>query len=425
MNIARNLLNDLALRITEVGRGLISAPQEKSIAELCESLLSGRGEATGLATASAIFERYAQLSKAKKLAFFLMLKDQFSVDKPKLDAALAKWDGATGAGLRQLHAASEPRSQEMIRRLNRAPGGTRKLVSMRQDLLQFVAEDASLKGLDSDFQHLFSSWFNRGFLDLQRIDWSTPAAILEKIIRYEAVHEIAGWDDLRRRVAAPDRRLYAFFHPALADDPLIFVEVALNESIPGNIGTILAADRPSLDPKKAQTAVFYSISNCQEGLRGISFGNFLIKQVVEDLRREFSALNAFVTLSPVPGLRKWALQQKTAGSLPERLAKIVEAAETSETRSGLAELCAHYMLVARASNGAATDPVARFHLGNGARLEKIHENADASARGQKASWGVMVNYLYDLQTIERNHEAYTNANDVIASVAVQKLLKSS
>jgi malonyl-CoA decarboxylase len=421
MSIARTILNDLALRISEAGRGLISAPQESTLTELCEGLLYGQGEATGLATACAIFDRYAQLPDDKKRTFFLAMKEQFGVDNARFAKALEVWQGGEGAGLRHLHAASEPRSQELIRRLNRAPGGTRRLVAMRQELLRFMADDPSLQVLDDDFRHLFSSWFNRGFLELQRIDWSTPAAILEKIIKYEAVHEITGWDDLRRRVAAPDRRLYAFFHPALTDDPLIFVEVALNEGIPGNIGAILAADRAMLDPKKAQTAVFYSISNCQEGLRGISFGNFLIKQVVEELRREFAGLNSFVTLSPVPGLRRWALQQQADGTLPDRFAK---ALDTTEPPEGLAELTAHYMLVSRAANGAASDPVARFHLGNGARLERIHLNADASPRGQKASWGVMVNYLYDLQMIERNHESYTNANHIAASAAVHKLLKS-
>jgi malonyl-CoA decarboxylase len=427
MNIARTILNDLALRISEVGRGLISTPQESALTTLCEGLLSGQGEATGLATACVIFDRYAQLSNDKKQAFFLALKDQFGVDKARFAKALETWQAGDGRGMRHLHTASEPRSQELIRRLNRAPGGTRRLVAMRQDLLTFMADDPSLQVLDDDFRHLFGSWFNRGFLELRRIDWSTPAAILETIIKYEAVHEITGWDDLRRRVAAPDRRLYAFFHPALADDPLIFVEVALSKGIPGNIGAILAADRAMLNPAKAQTAVFYSISNCQEGLRGVSFGNFLIKQVVEELRREFAGLTNFVTLSPVPGLRRWATAQQAAGTLPDRFAKALQATETTPDTppDGLAELTAHYLLVARAKNGAATDPVARFHLGNGARLEIIHLNADVSPRGQAASWGVMVNYLYDLATIERNHEAYTTTGEIIAAPAVHKLLKSS
>ncbi len=412
-----SLLSDLVGRVADAGRGLMQTPPARDIADLCEAVLSGKGEATGLAQARAIFERYDAMDTDRRRAFFGTLRDRFGVDPVRVETAWAERDGAD---LRALHAASEPRSQELIRRLNRAPGGTRRLVAMRHDLLAFAAEDATLKPLDEDFRHLFASWFNRGFLELRSIDWSTPAAILEKIIRYEAVHEISGWDDLRRRVGAPDRRLYAFFHPALADDPLIFVEVALTTGIPGDIGGILAESREMLDPSRAETAVFYSISNCQEGLRGISFGNFLIKQVVEELRREFAGLDTFVTLSPVPGLRKWA--KANADALPPRLSKVALA--DLPGAAGLAELTAHYMLVARGPRGGSTDPVARFHLGNGARLERIHPGADASPRGQAASWGVMVSYLYDLATIERNHEAYSTQGEIIAASQVRRLLKS-
>ncbi len=412
-----SLLSDLVGRVADAGRGLMSGPPARDIADLCEAVLSGKGEATGLAKARAIFEHYDAMDPEKRRAFFGVLRDRFGVDADRVEAA---WAARDGSDLRALHTASEPRTQELIRRLNRAPGGTRRLVAMRHDLIGFAGVDASLKPLDDDFRHLFSSWFNRGFLELRSIDWSTPAAILEKIIRYEAVHEISGWDDLRRRVGAPDRRLYAFFHPALADDPLIFVEVALTTDIPGGIGAILAEAREMLDPARAQTAVFYSISNCQEGLRGISFGNFLIKQVVEELSREFAGLDAFVTLSPVPGLRAWA--KENAEALPPRLSKV--ALSEAPDAAGLAELTAHYMLVARGPRGGAADPVARFHLGNGARLEKVHPGADESPRGQAASWGVMVNYLYDLATIERNHEAYSTEGEIIAAPAVRRLLKS-
>lgn len=420
MNRATSILNDLIGRVADSGRGLMKSAPQDDIFDICEALLSGKGEATGLAQARVIFDRYAKLSVEKKHLFFSTLRDRFGVDQAKVEAAYT----ADQSSLRRLHAASEPRSQELIRRLNRVPGGTLKLVSMRRDLLAFMEKDAELKPLDDDFRHLFSSWFNRGFLELRSIDWNTSAAVLEKIIQYEAVHEISGWSDLRRRVAAPDRRLYAFFHPALLDDPLIFVEVALTHSIPGNIDAILASEREMLAPDQALTAVFYSISNCQDGLRGISFGNFLIKQVVEELRRDFAKLTTFVTLSPVPGLRRWALAQIAQDALPARLVDIVARAESGETPDGLAELTAHYMLVARAPRGGATDPVARFHLGNGARLEQIHPGADGSERGQKASWGVMVNYLYDLATIERNHEAYSTADEIIAAPPVRRLVKT-
>lgn len=419
---ATSVLNDLVGRVADRGRSMMGTTAPRTVAQLCDTLLTGKGEATGLAIASAIFDRYDAMSPAARHDFFTMLRDRFSVDRARTEAALRQWQDGDDTALRVLHAASEPRSQELIRRLNRAPGGTRRLVAMRNDLLNLMDDDASLGALDADFRHLFSSWFNRGFLELQRIDWHTPANILEKIIKYEAVHEISGWDDLRRRVAALDRRLYAFFHPALGDDPLIFVEVALTADIPGDIGAILAADRDMMPPAKAQTAVFYSISNCQTGLRGISFGNFLIKQVVEELGREWPNLSTFVTLSPVPGLRPWALAQKD--KLPPRLADVVAQAESGARPSGLSDLTAHYMLVARSTRGGATDPVARFHLGNGARLERIHRDADTSANGQQASWGVMVNYLYDLDTIERNHEAYSTADDIIASSTVRRLIKT-
>ena len=422
MSRAGSILNDLVGRVADRGRSLLGTAPQGDVAQMCDTLLTGKGEATGLALARAIFDRYDAMSGDEKHAFFMMLRDRFGVDRARTERALQDWQEKGDTGLRGLHVASEPRSQELIRRLNRAPGGTRRLVAMRNDLLHVLATDPALDGLDADFRHLFTSWFNRGFLELQRINWSTPANVLEKIIQYEAVHEISGWDDLRRRVGAPDRRLYAFFHPALGDDPLIFVEVALTTDIPGNIGGILSAERQMLLPEKAQTAVFYSISNCQTGLRGISFGNFLIKQVVEELGREWPNLTTFVTLSPVPGLRRWALAQRD--SLPQRLADAVKAAEAGERTAALSELAAHYMLIARNPRGGATDPVARFHLGNGARLERIHRDADTSANGEKASWGVMVNYLYDLDTIERNHEAYSTADDIIAAPAVRRLIKS-
>ena len=305
---------------------------------------------------------------------------------------------------------------------------------MRADLLAAARDDPSLSGLDDDFRHLFGSWFNRGFLELRRIDWDTPASILEKIIRYEAVHEINGWADLRRRVAARDRRLYAFFHPAMPGDPLIFVEVALTAEIPGAIAPILAEDRAPLDPREATTATFYSISNCQPGLKGISFGSFLIKQVVEDLQREFDGLRRFVTLSPVPGLRRWALSEEGAALLtPTQRAALpaldpadspMDAAAAAEAVALLPGIAARYLVEARRPGGGAADPVARFHLGNGARLERINAAADLSPRGVANGWGVMVNYLYDLDDIERNHEAYANDGEIICSPAVRRLLKS-
>ncbi|MDX5360883.1 MAG: malonyl-CoA decarboxylase, partial [Alphaproteobacteria bacterium] len=337
-----------------------------------------------------------------------------------------------------LQRASEPRRLELIRRLNLAPGGTAALVSMREDLLTVLRDRPDLRPVDADFQYLFTSWFNRGFLTLRRMDWDTPASILEKIIRYEAVHEIQGWDDLKRRIDMPDRRLYAFFHPALADEPLIFVQVALMDEMADAIAPVLATDRETVDGGHATTAIFYSISNTQVGLRGISFGNFLIKQVVEDLSREFPNLKTFATLSPVPGFRRWldgeiADAGEAVRALPRaadilpRLAGggwVDDPAADKEMKPALQALAAHYFLVARSPTGKVIDPVARFHLGNGARLERINWRADLSEKGRRQSHGLMVNYLYDLKDIERNHEIFANKGEVVAAPAIARHLKT-
>ena len=321
----------------------------------------------------------------------------------------------------------------MIRRLNRAPGGTSELVAMRADLLALVKGNKDLAALDRDVVHLLSSWFNRGFLVLRRIDWSTPANILEQIIRYEAVHEIHDWDDLRRRIDPIDRRCYAFFHPQLTDEPLIFVEVALTEAIPTAIAPLLAAERQLVPVERARTAVFYSISNTQKGLGGISFGSFLIKQVVEELRRELPKLDTFVTLSPVPGFMQWLKEADDVPLSDEERTLLeqlntpdwFENAETaSQLRAVLEPLAAHYFLKARTSKGRLINSVARFHIGNGARLELIDWLGDLSPKGLRESAGVMVNYVYRLDDIEKNHEAYANQGEIAASSAVKKLLKT-
>src|SRR6202046_3015736 len=307
--------------ISERGRTLLGragSPDTKQdpsdLIELCEALLSGRGEASGTAMAREVLDRYHHLDEAGRLSFFATLARDYGPDREKLSQAIETWRAQpSDDDASDLHFASEPRRQELIRRLNRAPGGTGELVAMRADLLKVLKSNKDLGALDRDIVHLLSSWFNRGFLVLRRIDWSSPANILEKIIRYEAVHEIRDWNDLRRRIDPVDRRCYAFFHPALLDEPLIFVEVALTETIPGAIAPLLAEDRQPVAVERARVAVFYSISNTQRGLGGISFGSFLIKQVVEELRRELPKLDDFVTLSPVPGFMSWL---KTASDLP-------------------------------------------------------------------------------------------------------------
>src|SRR3954468_17832579 len=318
--MANAFFSDLLSTISERGRTLLRGngsaqpgPNADGLVELCQALLSGRGEASGTAMAREVLDRYHDLDDAGRLTFFAALVRDFGPDREKLAEAIESWrTQPNDEDASDLHFASEPRRQELIRRLNRAPGGTGELVAMRADLLLMMNGHADLAALDRDVVHLLGSWFNRGFLVLRRIDWSTPANILEQIIRYEAVHEIHDWDDLRRRIDPVDRRCYAFFHPAMPDAPLIFVEIALTETIPGAIAPLLAVDRPAVPADRARTAVFYSISNTQRGLGGISFGNFLIKQVVEELRREMPKLDTFVTLSPVPGFMGWLKQTNDA-----------------------------------------------------------------------------------------------------------------
>ncbi len=438
--MANAFFSDLLSTISERSRTLLRRGEPadgkhdaSELLELCEALLSGRGEATGLSMAREVFDFYRDLDTSGRLAFFEELARHYGPDHERLKQAIDAWcDQPSDADASDLHFASEPRRQELFRRLNRAPGGTGELVQMRADLLDLLKGRGELAALDRDVVHLLSSWFNRGFLVLRRIDWGTPANILEQIIRYEAVHEIRDWDDLRRRIDPADRRCYAFFHPAMPDAPLIFVEVALTETIPGAIAPLLAEERQPVAIERARTAVFYSISNTQRGLGGISFGSFLIKQVVEELRRELPKLDTFVTLSPVPNFMQWVNEgQDVPLSDDER--KLLEnldkpdwfenAELTSQLRAVLEPLAAFYFLKARTAKGRLIDSVARFHLGNGARLERINWLGDLSPKGLRESAGIMVNYLYRLDDIEKNHEAYANDGEVVASSAVKKLLK--
>jgi malonyl-CoA decarboxylase len=427
------MIEDLLFRVTDIGSTMLSNNQQQSLAEKCESLLSNTGEATSLALSREILDHYTTLSDDGKLDFFMTLASGFGVDIEALQHAYDLWKQNPVVHLaRQIHFSSEPRSQELFRQLNRVPGGTATLVSMREDLLRLRGQDSGLKSLDKDLSHLFVSWFNRGFLRIEQINWSTPAKVLEKIIQYEAVHKINGWDDLRRRVAEADRRLYAFFHPALPSEPLIFVEVALTRSTPDTIESILSAQREPLDPKEATTAVFYSISNCQSGLRGISFGNFLIKQVVEELKRELPTLKTFITMSPVPSMRKWL---ETKAKLDEDTQTLLNKLDAQPRpfdedfkvacHDELKALATHYLLDAKSSRGGPFDPVSRFHLGNGAHLEKINLWANSSDQGFNDSYQVMVNYEYDLKFIEKNHETFLTNGTIVTSPSIKKLHKKT
>jgi malonyl-CoA decarboxylase len=404
---------------------------------LCEHLLSGRGEASGVALAREILNRYATLTTGPRVAFFEALAQQFGPDRERMEKAIAAWQAnPNDATAAEVHHAAEPRRQELFRRLNLAPGGTAALVRMREQLLDAMAHRDDFKVVDADFVHLFSSWFNRGFLVLRSIDWATPANILEKLIKHEAVHKIHSWDDLRRRIDPADRCCFAFFHPALNDEPLIFVEVALTHDIPGAIEPILAAKRETLEADKVDTAAFYSISNCQRGLAGVSFRNFLIKQVVEEISKDNAKLKTFVTLSPVPGFASWLRRERMSDFSRALTQEDIDALanldidgwwQVPETREPVEEplmrAAAWYFLHAKNQRGLPIDPVARFHLGNGARLEQMHFLADSSENGMKQSYGLMVNYLYDLDDIEKNHEAFAENRVVVTANPIRKLAR--
>jgi malonyl-CoA decarboxylase len=439
-----SFFSDMLQSIADRSRAFLRERREPArdrsdgIIELSEALLSGRGEASGVALANEILADYADLTIGPRIAFFEELGRTFGHDRTHIDAAIAAWNQSPSAATAaELHHASEPRRLELFRRLNLAPGGTAALVRMREQLLDAMDHREDLAVVDNDFIHLFSSWFNRGFLVLRRIDWSTPASILEKIIRYEAVHEIRDWEDLRRRIDLPDRRCYAFFHPALVDDPLIFVEVALTREISDAIAPILSDKREEVEPQRATTAVFYSITNCQRGLGGVTFGHFLIKQVVEEVRRELSRISNFVTLSPAPNFAAWLKRERAnEASLvvdeDDRAALAAldrpnwwrEDASIATIHESLMRAAAWYYLRARNSRGLPADSVARFHLGNGARLERLNWPADTSERALAQSYGLMVNYLYDLEYIEQNHEAYAQQHAVVAASAVSRLVRS-
>ena len=398
---------------------------------LCHALLSERGEASGAALAREALEAYGLLAGPALRAFFDVLAQEFSPHPDAVEEAASAYreDHSQSNLIRLQHVVESPR-QELFRRLNLAIGGTAALVEMRRRLLRELREQAHWAGIDADLVHLLGSWFNRGFLSLQRIDWRTPALVLEKLMQYEAVHEIQGWQDLRRRLAS-DRRCFAFFHPALPDEPIIFIEVALTKGMSDRVQPLLDPNSPVVDPGGADTAIFYSITNCQEGLRGISFGNFLIKQVAEDLGREFPRLKTFATLSPVPGFRKWLSDRAATHA---ELAELIEmlaaadwfesAAPSARVRTELMRLCAYYLQHVKHRNEPA-DAVARFHLGNGARMERLNWLADTSRTGMARSAGMMVNYVYRLKDIERNHEAYAKEQQVVVSAGLSLLARGS
>ena len=425
----QDFLSGLLARQREL---FFSGDGKPSIEELLEKLMGSLGEVSGMLTARQVFDSYNEFDEEANLAFFENLEQNYNANEAAVRLAFGMYsEAATSSNLNRLARAAEPRRLELLRRLNQTPGATHDLVSMRTDLLNLIRDNPHLKAVDENFVRLFTSWFGRGFLVLQTIDWSTSAAVLERIIRYEAVHEIKDWDDLRSRIDPVNRRCFAYFHPALIDEPLIFVEVALGHAIPDSIASILE-DTPDAGANSAKytTATFYSISNCQPGLTNISFGNFLIKQVVQELQAEFPSIKQFVTLSPIPGFQLW-LDDEEKGE-PEELLSLraevdalgLEAAAVAENSELISKAVFNYLMHAKRGKYPA-DPVARFHLGNGAMIYQINTGADLSDKGLSQSRGTMVNYLYDIGSIERNHERFITEGYVEFDGKLKSLLIKS
>jgi len=411
--------------------------QLKSIDAVCEALYSNKGEALGTALAEEVSSRYIGFNQEEKIQFFHLLAEKYNSDPQEISNCTREFlEKGDNHSFRALTQAVEAPRQQLIRRINMAPSGTRTLVNMRSDLLRALKSEPSLQAVDDDLRHLLSSWFNPGFLTLERIDWSTPALVLEKLIEYEAVHEMTGWDDLRRRLDDVDRRCFGFFHPALPDEPLIFVEVALMGNIASSVQSILAPREIQANEESQSTAIFYSISNCQKGLKGISFGNFLIKQVVMRLKEELPELKQFATLSPIPGFHSWLMKitQNTSSSfLTEEERGTLAFLQNENCRFSidsepklaplLQQLCAHY-LINEKRGMHPLDSVARFHLGNGASIARLNWLGDTSERGLAQSMGMLVNYQYDLGTVEKNHEKLFNSGEIAASKSVIALCSS-
>ncbi len=417
---------------------------------LCHHLLSERGEASQTVLAQEIIKAYRAMNAGERRNFFEMLCRKFGPDETAvLGAAAAYKRTPDAANLAALSAAVEPPRQELLRRINTATQGTETLVALRGHLLELSTEGRDFQPLDADLKHLFRSWFNRGFLRMERITWQTSALTLEKLMAYESVHEINGWPDLRRRLEA-DRRCYAFFHPALIDEPIIFVEVALSKGLTGDLGPLLDIRAPMLPPERADTAIFYSINNCLKGLRGIAFGSFLIKQVVSDLAAEFPNIKTYATLSPLPYLAR-ALQDQANqdGFTRERLSHLLSdyahtwaAADGQHdpieaflgmlkqpvaNREALAkplERIALAYLTQVHQNGRLYDPVATFHLSNGARLQRIHAFGNLRPYGLKASFGLTANYLYVPAELEENHERFVREGEIRVSGDLEREYKA-
>ena len=401
------------------------AEKKKSIStkDFIDNVSSAKGEVSALGYAELLMQHCEHLSENDLLDFFKLIRDNYEISAKDLSVAIESYKTEQSSNnLINLLKLSEPKRREIFRRCNGISRGTIRLVNIRKRLLKLLKNNSELKAVDHDMVYLFKNWFNRGFLILRPINWETPAHILEKIIAYEAVHQINSWDELRARLAPKDRRCFAFFHPAMQDEPIIFVEVALMKGIPSKIEDVLREKRDILDPEETSVAVFYSISNCQKGLAGISFGNFLIKQVANDLNLEFKNLKKFITLSPVPGLRKWIRNKSPKVDI--KLEKCVTREHFLKNHDLIMHHVGNYFMKSDRPDGLPNDPVARFHLGNGASLEQVNFLGDSSINGKVLSAGIMVNYLYDLDKVEKNHELLVSEKKInVSKLAKKDLLK--
>ena len=379
--------------------------------------MSSSGEVSSIVFAEHLLHLINDQTDEELLVFLNYLLTEYDIDTESLLENVQAYQSERNQdNLNLISSSSEPKWIELFRRLNAAPAGTHKLIKLREKIKYLLTKgNLELESLDKGLLRLFKYWFNPSFLVLEKIDWSTPANVLEKIIEYEAVHEINSWDDLRARLAPSDRQCFAFFHPLIPEDPLIFVEVALTNKIPETIAEVIRIERDEIENDQINTAVFYSISNCQNGLSGISFGNFLIKKVAHKLRQEIDGLDNFLTLSPLPGLMRW-LENNAPLAYERCKNKTIE-------DNDLIQKTIKYLTESNRNDGLPNDPVARFHLGNGAILKQININGDLSNKGLDQSNGVMVNYLYDLDTVERNHELFVQTKEVLLSNELKSFKK--
>ena len=431
-------LKEIISSIADAGKKLFAKKDYKkddldSIINLCDDLISNKGAAFGITVARDITELYQTLSHENKLLFFKKINEKYKPSFTQVNEAIDTYKNSQNENtLFNLFRASEGKRRELFRRMNMAPNGTSNIVLLREDLLKTLNENKDLKSLDNDLRHLFREWFNPGFLKLEKITWDTKAAVLEKIIQYERVHQMKDMNELKRRLGE-DRRFFSYFHPALEDEPIIFVQVALTKGLGKSIQELM---KPSTgDKEKCDTATFYSISNCQEGLSRVTLGNFLIKRVVYEIQEELPNIKNFGTLSPIPGFADWfayldeAKTKNILGKLSNEDLSFLKSQDLKigdkriiEKKEAITKLVVHYIVNEKNNKGLPINDVSRFHLGNGAIVDDIVVNANISEVGFKRSFGVMVNYLYELKNIEKNHEDYINNKKVIFSDKLKKYL---